>query len=33
VLLVLDLVFLIVGAIRANDGKPHRYPLAIPFVS
>jgi uncharacterized Tic20 family protein len=32
VLGVLDLVSVVVGAVRANKGREYRYPLAIPFI-
>nr|WP_054687211.1 DUF4870 domain-containing protein [Microbacterium sp. No. 7] len=29
---LLDLVFSIIAAVRANQGVPYTYPLAIPFI-
>jgi uncharacterized Tic20 family protein len=29
---VFDLVFLLIAAIRANDGRQYRYPLTIQFI-
>lgn len=29
---IVDLVFIIIASIRANEGQPYRYPLAIPFI-
>ena len=29
---ILDIVFIIVAAVKANDGKDYRYPLTIRFV-
>ena len=31
VLVVLDIVFPIIGAVKANDGTAWKYPLSIPF--
>ena len=33
VLLVLEIVFPIIGAVRANEGKVYKYPLSIPFFT
>jgi uncharacterized Tic20 family protein len=30
---VLWIVFTVIGALRANEGKPYRYPLTLRFVS
>jgi hypothetical protein len=32
VVLVLDLVFVVVAAIKANEGREYRYPLTIRFI-
>jgi hypothetical protein len=32
ILAVLDLVFVIIAAIKANEGVPYRYPLCIRFI-
>jgi len=32
VVAILDIVFVIIAAIRANDGKDYNYPLSIRFV-
>lgn len=29
---ILDIVFTIIAAIRASDGKDYQYPLTIPFI-
>ena len=29
---ILDIVFLIIAAIKANDGQYYRYPLTIRFI-
>jgi len=29
---ITDIVFLIIAAIKANDGRPYRYPLTIRFI-
>jgi uncharacterized Tic20 family protein len=29
---ILDVVFTIIAAIRASDGKDYQYPLTIPFI-
>jgi hypothetical protein len=31
-LAIIDIVFVIIAAINANDGKDYRYPLTIRFV-
>jgi hypothetical protein len=33
VLLVADVVLLVLGALKANDGLPYRYPLTIRFIT
>lgn len=31
-LIIYDVVLIVIAAVRANDGRPHRYPLTIRFV-
>ncbi len=31
-LVLADIILTIVAAVKANDGKPYQYPLAIPFI-
>lgn len=31
-LLILDLIFVVIAAIKANEGVPYRYPLTIRFI-
>ena len=32
VLVILNVIFVVMGAVKASDGKPYRYPLAIRFI-
>jgi len=29
---LVDLIFIIVAAVKASEGKPYKYPIAIPFI-
>jgi len=31
-LVLADIILTILAAVKANDGKPYQYPLAIPFI-
>jgi uncharacterized Tic20 family protein len=32
ILIILDIVFTIIAAVKVNDGHPYRYPLTLRFV-
>ena len=31
-IVIVNVIFVIMGAVRANEGRPHRYPLKFTFI-